>query len=148
MKRRKSSKKVGFDSKVMGSVFLAGLIVALVPPVFSRVTGKTFSGVTEEVIGAGAGVLTGYLGKSSNVLNASLGVAGSDIVNGVIAPKILSMTSNLPAINQGNAQVDSSNVNASDFVSLPTYRMSEYVGAGSAGKITPFKSYQESYRQN
>lgn len=152
-----------FDGNKFFKIVLAGLIVFDVPPLIEGVTGKQYSGITDDIIGAGVGAVIGYLAKDNMILNASLAIAAFDIVNGLIqsplekvigsvkgatlpagapgAPGSKQTVTFKPSVNKPSAALAS-------YVNMPRNGLSAYVDNTAAGLISSFQNYRDSYRVN
>lgn len=152
--------KIELDGKKIFKIALAGLIVFDVPPLIEGMTGKAYSGVTDDLIGAGVGALIGYMAKDNLLVNASIAIAALDIINGFIQPQIETIVSTVkgtPAVLPTGAPQNvvakimpaakTANVGRlKSFVQMPG--LGEYVDNSNAGMISSFQTYRDAYRQN
>ena len=152
-----------FDGNKFFKIILAGLIVFDVPPLITGITGKQYSGVTDDIIGAGVGAVVGYLAKDNMILNASLAIAAFDIINGMIQSPLEKVIGSvkgatLPAGAPGApgstktvtfkpASKPSSAALAS-YVNMPRNGLAAYVDNTAAGLISSFQGYRDAYRVN
>lgn len=151
------AKKVEFQGDKFFKVLLAGLIVYDVPSIIEGVTGKQYSPLVQDIIGAGAGALIGYMADDSTLLNASLAIAALDYLNGFIAPEVDKIASGLkktttpgvsPAVQNTQMKKAASTPALAAYVDMPGNPFSEYVGSNQAGLISSYAGYREAYRNN
>ena len=145
MKKGKGKKGIKFDGKDILNIALAALIVNDAPMLVSQLTGKPFDGMTEEIVGAGLGVVIGTMSKNPTITNASLAIAVFNIMNGYIVPQLQKVAASLPA---AGTQKQTAPVAINDYVSLPANGLSAYVGSGSAGAVSSYNQYSRNYARN
>ena len=143
MSRRKKSGKKG-NAVLMGLV--AYLVVNDFPSLLSGLTGKPFSGITEDMVGMGSGYLVGHLTKDQTIKDASIIIGGGNILNGFIQPKIMELTSKVGTTTQKIiAPATSRGAALNDYTRL---QLNDYASGPSAGEVTRYSSYVNSYYYN
>ena len=147
MKKRKGS-KVKFDGKEILDVALAALIVNDSPALVGQFTGKVFTGISEDIVGGGLGVVIGMIAKNRMLTNASLAVAIFNIANGYIMPQLMNVTGKIPTTTKPAINKVSSVPPAlADFVTMPR-NLGEYVGGSAAGAVSSYNQYARNYSRN
>jgi hypothetical protein len=143
-------KKMKFDGKDIFEIILAALIVNDAPALIGGVTGKNFSGIVEDVIGGGLGVIVGHIAKKPLMVNASIALAVFNIVNGFLVPQVqqlLPVKSQAPGLPTGAALkpavMPTKGAAVADYGYLP--KLSAYMGGFDAGVISSYQNYRNAY---
>jgi hypothetical protein len=149
------SKKIEFQGDKFFKVLLAGLIVYDVPSIIEGVTGKAYSPLVQDLIGAGVGAAIGYMADDNTLFNASLAIAALDYLNGYISPELDKLTAGLGktagTLPAGGVKVNTQKTTQpalASYVNMPSNGLSEYVGNAQAGMISQFAQYRDAYRMN
>lgn len=142
-------KKMKISGKDVFDIILSGLLVNDAPGLLAGMTGKQFSGITEDLVGGGVGVLVGTMTKKPLVTNASLAIAVFNIINGMIVGQVESF---LPSVTESKLTTTKPTnkkapmVSVNDYVSMPA--LSEYTSGYGSGVVAGYSTYKDAYRQN